>query len=248
MQREAKKLVDTAASLEGHAGFRVFDRRMGNAGQRLDGLIVKTAVSSSSGTNAAAAAASASVHTSEINAAADTSTIDMIELERRVFALEMFLGSATNAIDMEHSNSGLPGIFNEVIISISETSVLTTSCFYIVLILSGCGNWNSLPLAELVTRLEKQFSLLDPAALDSLRTKAAAARVELESISRTKSSSQSASETKMIEAVKKIDDLYDQVQKVQAVAEDLPALVLRLKTLENVHQHATTFAVRLQVQ
>ena len=136
-----------------------------------------------------------------------------------------------------------------MIISISEASVPTTSCFHITaLILSGCGNWNSLPLAELVTRLEKQFSMLDPAALDNLRTKAAAAKVELESISRTKSSTQSASETKMIEAVKKIDDLYDQVQKVQAVAEDLPALVLRLKTLENVHQHATTFAVRLQVQ
>ena len=101
-------MVDTAASLEGHAGFRVFDRRMGNAGQRLDGLI-KTAVSSS-GTNAATTTA-ASVRTAETNAAVDTSTIDMIELERRVFALEMFLGSATNAIDMEHSNSGLPGIF-----------------------------------------------------------------------------------------------------------------------------------------
>ena len=137
---------------------------------------------------------------------------------------------------------------NEVTIEISESIFLTLFCFHITTItLSGCGNWNSLPLADLVTRLEKQFSLLDPAALDNLRTKAAAAKVELESISRTKSSSQSASETKMIEAVKKIDDLYDQVQKVQAVAEDLPALVLRLKTLENVHQHATTFAVRLQV-
>ena len=101
-------MVDTAASLEGHAGFRVFDRRMGNASQRLDGLIVKTAVSSS-GTNTTAAAAS--VRTAKTNAAVDTSTIDMIELERRVFALEMFWGSATNAIDMEHSNSGLPGIF-----------------------------------------------------------------------------------------------------------------------------------------
>ena len=98
-----------------------------------------------------------------------------------------------------------------------------------------------------MTRLEKQFSLLDPAALDNLRTKAASAKVELESISRSKTSSQSASDMKMIEAVKKIDDLYEQVQKVQTVAEDLPALVLRLKTLEGVHQHATSFAVRLQV-
>ena len=84
----------------------MFDRRMGNAGQRLDGLIMKTAVSSS-GTNAAATAATVSI--AGTNVAADTSSIDMIALERRVFALEMFLGSATNAIDMEHSNSGVSG-------------------------------------------------------------------------------------------------------------------------------------------
>ena len=34
----------------------------------------------------------------------------------------------------------------------------------------------------------------------------------------------------------------------QAVAADLPALVLRLKTLETVHRGAASFAARLQVR
>ena len=98
----------------------MFDRRMGNAGQRLDGLITKTAVSSS-GTNTAAAAASVSI--ADTNLSGDSSTIDMIALERRVFALETFLGSATNAIDMEHSHSGHSGTSTPDYISVKGMNI-----------------------------------------------------------------------------------------------------------------------------
>ena len=40
-------------------------------------------------------------------------------------------------------------------------------------------------------------------------------------------------ETQIIEAVKKVDDLYEKINRVQAVATDLPALILR-------YDHAVT--------
>ena len=38
----------------------------------------------------------------------------------------------------------------------------------------------------------------------------------------------------VIESVKKVDDLYEKINRVQAVATDLPALVLRYYSLSTV--------------
>ncbi len=159
-------------------------------------------------TASSSSAAGASSSSSSSNGTAASGDAEFIALERRIFALETFLGSAVNAVDVE-----------------------------------GGQGWGHQPLVDVVARLEKQLASLDSAGLDALRVKAAAARAELEAVGKVKTS---AGDMKVIDAVKKVEDLHEQIQRVQAVAGDLPALVLRLKTLEAVHQGAASFAVRLQ--
>jgi Dynamitin len=86
---------------------------------------------------------------------------------------------------------------------------------------------------------------MDGPTLDALKVKAAALKTELEGVSNTKTKTTTASEMKIIDAVRKVDDLYEKINRIQAVAADLPALVLRLKTLEAVHQTSAGFSARL---
>lgn len=108
----------------------------------------------------------------------------------------------------------------------------------------GSGNNNNqFPILDSLARLEHRVSMLDPENLEVLRARASALRAELEST--TKSKGGLTTEQKAIEAAKKVEDLFELVHKVESVAEDLPALVIRLKTLENIHLSASTFASRL---
>lgn len=101
----------------------------------------------------------------------------------------------------------------------------------------------TLPLMQIVTKLEQKVALVDTHALDQLKAKVHALNVELNS---GVSSSAGAGEvSKALESVKKIDHLLDQVSKLEAVLEDLPLILLRLKTLEGIHWSASTVATRL---
>jgi hypothetical protein len=79
--------------------------------------------------------------------------------------------------------------------------------------------------------------------LESLRVKCEAARAELEGTLKSKSTA--SAEAKVTEAARQLSGLLALAQKVDAVVGDLPALVLRLKTLEHVHSAAASFTVRL---
>lgn len=99
------------------------------------------------------------------------------------------------------------------------------------------------PLADAVTRLEERVALLDTAELEALRAKCEAVRSEIESTIKSKSTL--AAESKIAEATKQLSSLLGLVDRVDGVVQDLPALVLRLKTLEQVHLSAATFSARL---
>jgi hypothetical protein len=102
---------------------------------------------------------------------------------------------------------------------------------------------SSFPLVEAIAKLEQRMSMLDSSNLDALRVKANTLRGELESAAKLKSPL--TVENKALEAFKKVEDLVDKVHKIESVADDLPVLVVRLKTLENIHLAASTFADRL---
>jgi hypothetical protein len=103
---------------------------------------------------------------------------------------------------------------------------------------------SSYPLVETISRLEQRVSMVDTAHVESLRVKTATLKNDLDAVSKAKTTS-SASELKAVEAARKVEDLLVGVRKMEAVAEDLPALVLRLKTLERIHLSAGTFTSRL---
>mmetsp|Transcript_37403 Transcript_37403/g.38087 ORF Transcript_37403/g.38087 Transcript_37403/m.38087 type:complete len:376 (+) Transcript_37403:119-1246(+) len=138
--------------------------------------------------------------------------INLAKMEQRVYALELLLGSASNALDME-----------AVVGTTPKSAVF--------------------PLIQTITRLERRVSLLDKNALETIQNKAVSLRLELETISRDKN--KLTAEQKAMEAAKKVGDLYDKVQRIENVMDDLPVVLTRLKTLERLHQSAGSFAVRL---
>lgn len=99
------------------------------------------------------------------------------------------------------------------------------------------------PLLETVSRLEDRVSLLDVAELESIRAKCDSVRSELDATLKSKSTL--ATESKIVDAAKQLTGLIGVVDRVDAVAGDLPALVLRLKTLEQVHAAASSVNSRL---
>jgi len=99
------------------------------------------------------------------------------------------------------------------------------------------------PLADAVSRLEERVALLDITELEALRVKCEAVRSEIETTIKSKSTL--AAESKIAEATKQLSSLLSLVDRVDGVVQDLPALVLRLKTLEQVHLSASTFSARL---
>lgn len=102
---------------------------------------------------------------------------------------------------------------------------------------------SSFPLVDAISKLEQRMSMLDSNNLDQLRTKANTLRGELESAVKLKVPL--TAENKALEAAKKVEDLVEVVGKMDTVIEDLPTLVVRMKTLEHIHLAASTFANRL---
>jgi hypothetical protein len=99
------------------------------------------------------------------------------------------------------------------------------------------------PLVDTIASLEQRVSFLDPAQLDTLRTKSLALKADLDSALKTKAGG--STELKMAESIRKVEDLASGVARMESVVEDLPALVLRLKTLEKIHLSAGIFTSRL---
>jgi hypothetical protein len=83
-----------------------------------------------------------------------------------------------------------------------------------------------------------------------LRSKASLLKTELEGVAKSRSSGsgpagQSDAHVAAVEATKKVDDLVEAVERVKLIAEEAPALIVRLKTLDRVHTAATGFVQRL---
>ena len=142
---------------------------------------------------------------------------DDVSLARRVSLLEAVLGSASNVLDVE-----------------SVYGVVARNRVF--------------PLADSILGLEQRLSLLDEQNLDVLRNKAKALRIELEAVNKVTMNPQSLAEQRVAaeNSWKKVADLHDKLKRVESTADDLPALVLRLKTLEGIHQAAGTFSQRVQ--
>lgn len=106
------------------------------------------------------------------------------------------------------------------------------------------------PLLKMISHLEQRISLLSPEQIDAVRVKANSLKLDIEAT--TSKSSKSSSSTQidcnlMIESLKKVELLSEQIDKVESVAEEIPSLIIRLKTLESIHWNASTFNSRLSL-
>eukprot|EP00981_Chlorochromonas_danica_P000956 scaffold229_cov155-Ochromonas_danica.AAC.4 len=150
------------------------------------------------------------------------SNLSSLELERRIHRLETLLGQQSNNFDCYSSSSSSTG--NP----------------------SHCKDL--FPVMETLSNLERKLSLLDPQTIESIRAKTNLLKWELESLAGKKKDGAvavGAQEAKGLEVMRKVEDLVGQVGKVRAIADDLPALVLRLKTLETTHWAAASAQARL---
>jgi len=140
------------------------------------------------------------------------------ELEKRLFAMESMLGLTSNLLDMESVGDG----YEE-------------------------ARGGIFPLVDTVARLERRVDTLDERTLESIRSKAAAVQTELEAMNREKGRGASSAEQKAIDAAAVVEDLVKRAKRADAVAKEVPPLLVRLKTLENTHAAASTFVQRLEL-
>jgi hypothetical protein len=150
----------------------------------------------------------------------------LLTLEKKITSLETILG-------MEGNDSILSQSFSSSVSSSSSSS--------------------SFPILSTISRLEQKVSLLDSVNYDSYRSKISFLKVELESLSShlssssdPKSSNSSGGEGGNLMGIyHKIEGFLEQYSVVETMITEIPQLILRLKTLENIHWNANQFVGRL---
>lgn len=137
-------------------------------------------------------------------------------VNKRLALLESVLGSASNVLDVEAVHGVTPK--NKVF-----------------------------PLADAIIAMEQRLALLDENNLDLLKNRTKALKIELEAVSKMSQSPQALAEQKMAaeSAWRKVSELHDKLKALETVVDDLPELVVRLKSLEEIHQAAGSFTQRV---
>lgn len=148
---------------------------------------------------------------------ADMSNI--IQLHDRILSLESILGGNLNVIDIE-TTIGISSAIR------SSPTILVAS---------------NASVLETVNTLDHKLNLIDVASLDVIKGKVAALRLELDTVTKSRASTDS----KVIEAYKNIEDIYGILKKVEALSDELPRLILHLRTVETAHNSMINISTRL---
>lgn len=164
---------------------------------------------------------------------------EIAALEERLHRLESLVGHQSNLADLQ------TGVYPESIVHQASVG-------------------SSVPLIKVAQHLEERIALLDSKTLDTIKAKAKLLRSDLEALTAGNTSNATAATTaasamaaagkaaaaaneiKIFEAAKKIETFSERVKQVESIAEDLPIIVARMKTLEQVHWNATTAMNRLE--
>jgi hypothetical protein len=165
---------------------------------------------------------------SKINSTSSSSLAsvsDLSSLEARVFGLESLLGSTANVLDMES------------LVASSEGGGVGNSS----------GRKANFPLIDCLSRLERRVEKFDERFLESLRSKATTVRSELEAMNRERTRGATSAEQKAIDAASRVEDLHERARRVESLVTELPALLVRLQTLDSTHRTAALFAQRIDV-
>jgi len=96
------------------------------------------------------------------------------------------------------------------------------------------------------SRLEQQVSLLETQAPEELVRRLTGLKTELQSFMGSSKSQQSQREVKLLENAVLIRDLHTQVDLVRDTSADLPFIVARLKSLDEVHRASANTSLRVE--
>jgi hypothetical protein len=155
----------------------------------------------------------------------------LLTLEKKISYLETLLGMELNEKNI-----------------LESSSLLNDSGIH-----AGSSN-NVFPIVSTINKLEQKVNLLDNTSLDQLRSKLSSFKHELETISSSISSEvtvkkgDSSSETqsmKLVDIYSKVQSFLEQYSFIQSIIHEIPVIILRLKTLENIHWNANLFKNRL---
>ena len=112
---------------------------------------------------------------------------------------------------------------------------------------AGGGSGRMFPLVDAMSRIEGRLELLSDQGLEALRVKVQQVRVDMEAVSKEKGRAATSMEQRAIDAAASVEDLIEGVKRVDGVAMDLPALLLRMKTLEATHRAAVSYNHRFDL-
>ena len=96
------------------------------------------------------------------------------------------------------------------------------------------------PISDTVSKLERRIDLLDDECLERIHAKYNLLQTELDVLNRDKAKS-----TELVQAAERINGLKSKMDSVASVANCLPDVVLRFKSLEGIHQATVESAQRL---
>lgn len=100
------------------------------------------------------------------------------------------------------------------------------------------------PLLENLSSLEKRVNLLDPVVLQTISSKVSQLISDIETLQKLQGRGKGKS-SKGNKYEEEVADLSKKVAALDGFADELPGLLLRLKTLATIHQEAASFSSRL---
>lgn len=110
---------------------------------------------------------------------------------------------------------------------------------------SSVGPPTGSSLTKIASRLDQQVSLLESQAPEELVRRLSGLKAELQSLMGGKSQ-QSQREVKLLESAGIVRDLHSQMSLVRDTSGDLPLIVARLKSLDDVHRATVNTALRVE--
>jgi hypothetical protein len=137
---------------------------------------------------------------------------DLMLLEKRLSLLEGIFGSVYNNIDRDTI--------------LASTSSLISDSFG--------ASFTSRSLLDTLRHVEVKLSLLDSSSFDTIKNKISTLKMEIELIK-----SKSSLDSKTVDMLKRIEDIVVELRMIESFAQELPALLIRLKTLADTHAVAT---------
>jgi hypothetical protein len=234
LQKKTQSLLDESNQLSNHSAWKSISSSSSSSSASADlksdllqEILTSFASSSSKESESESKQQQVEIVKSIYSSVSSSFSQRLLTLEKKITALETILGMEGNDLILNQSFSA-----------------------------SSSSSSSSFPLLSTISRLEQKVSLLDPMNYENYRSKISFLKIELESFSSHLSSSSNdpksggeggggGGSSNLMEIYHKIEGFLEQYSLLETMINEIPQLILRLKTLENIHWNANQFIGRL---